>query len=198
LKGHSYFTATNARSHRTYSVDSMSYPNGVFTAGDLPNAHGNWSFGIVEMTGKGTRHPYSASAAKAFATGFALDEAERLRRAPRFYAYVDDTLHDGYLISGAPVVSFRGEPATFQYVSRAPIPGKSAKVVVTWEGSDHECEYYAQVFNIRVCPLEGSSAPYRFSAPIGQRVQPEGRKPTRVTDSELSEALHGNPWEERS
>lgn len=94
----------------------------------------------------------------------------------RFFAYVDDTLHDGYLITGAPLVSFRGEPATFQYVSRAAIPGKSAKIVVTWtDGS--EGEYYAQVFNVRVAQwVEGSSAPARFAAPIGQRIQPAGRR----------------------
>ena len=182
MKGHSYFTATNARSHRTYSVDSMSFPNGTYRTGDLPNAHGNWSFGIAESQGKGTRHPYSASAAKAFAQGFVLDRAEQLRTAPRFYAYVDDTLHDGYLTAGTPVTSFRGEPAIFQYISRAPVPGKSAKVVVSWTTADddHGFEYYAQVFNIRVCPLEGSSAPARFAAPIGQRIEPESRKPRPV------------------
>lgn len=184
MKGHSYFTATNARSHRTYSVDSMSFPNGTYRTGDLPNAHGNWSFGIAESKGKGTRHPYSASAAKAFEQGFVLDYKERLRTARRFYAYVDDTLHDGYLTAGTPVTSFRGEPAIFQYISRASIPGKSAKVVVSWTTADddHGWEYYAQVFNIRVAEWsETCAAPARFAAPIGQRIEPESRKPSSAT-----------------
>lgn len=45
---------------------------------------------------------------------------------------------------GDTVTSFRGEKETFKYVTRGPLPGKSAKVL-TDQG-----EFYANVFGLKV------------------------------------------------
>lgn len=44
---------------------------------------------------------------------------------------------------GDTVISFRGEEGTFKYVTRGPLPGKSAKVL-TDQG-----EFYANVFGLK-------------------------------------------------
>lgn len=50
------------------------------------------------------------------------------------------------IVSGDTVTDFRGETAVFEYVSRAPDIGKSAKVVVSGKLG----EYYAGVFDLNV------------------------------------------------
>lgn len=64
---------------------------------------------------------------------------------------------------GDTVTDFRGRVATFNYVSRAPIPGKSAKVIVTeaYQGPTgavqhygSQREYYAGVFDLSVTVLD--------------------------------------------
>lgn len=57
------------------------------------------------------------------------------------------------IIHGDTVTDFRGDQAIFDRVTRGELPGKSAKVTVTWPGNRGEFtrgEYYAQVFNLRV------------------------------------------------
>jgi len=51
---------------------------------------------------------------------------------------------------GDTVTDFRGEDWVFEGVSALPVPGKSAKVWVSWDGSNRE--FYAQVFNLVVDP----------------------------------------------
>lgn len=51
---------------------------------------------------------------------------------------------------GERLTSFRGEPATFIRVSRAPEPGKSGKIIVRWPDQDEDSfgsEYYPSVFD---------------------------------------------------
>lgn len=54
---------------------------------------------------------------------------------------------------GDTVVSFRGETARFEYVSRGPSEGRSARVVVTTVptvSGGLQREYYAGVFDLHV------------------------------------------------
>lgn len=58
--------------------------------------------------------------------------------------------------AGDPVVSFRGETATFVRVSNTKQVGKSAKVVVRWDGTDEDSiPYYETVFDLDVQELVG-------------------------------------------
>lgn len=53
--------------------------------------------------------------------------------------------------AGDAVSSFRGELATFVSVSRGKEDGKSAKVVVRWDGTDeNSIPYYEGVFDLDV------------------------------------------------
>lgn len=70
---------------------------------------------------------------------------------------VTDTRTGRPVNAGDTVTSFRGEPATFEHVSRGPLPDKSAKVVVRWlhqsgDVATGQREYYAGVFRLDVVP----------------------------------------------
>lgn len=67
------------------------------------------------------------------------------------------TRKDGTLVNpGDTVTSFRGIVATFVRVERGPLPGRSARVVVSHgdiTGSVNDRSYYAEVYDLVVTPL---------------------------------------------
>lgn len=63
------------------------------------------------------------------------------------------TDQDGNEIAkGDEIKDHRGEPWIFQMVTRAPMPGKSAKVHVTY--GDASREFYAEVFSLTVTVID--------------------------------------------
>lgn len=56
--------------------------------------------------------------------------------------------------AGDEVESFRGEVGTFVRLTRAPGDGTSTegKIIVKWEGTTVDSEYYPSVFDLKVVP----------------------------------------------
>lgn len=60
----------------------------------------------------------------------------------------------GSVEPGWAVKSRKGEPATFQGVTRLPMEGKQAKVLIQWDsGSDRTYEYYAASFGLEITAM---------------------------------------------
>lgn len=107
------------------------------------------------MARKLSQTPAAVAARKRRATARAEESRARVEAHRAHLAAHKVVRADGSEVTaGGEVTSFRGEVATFVRLTRAPGDGTGTegKVIVRWEGSTSDSEYYPSVFDLKVVP----------------------------------------------